>query len=116
MVCAGGNLPNKSPSISDLAAARLPSAVHAASQASRSPKMRDASHETPTTVPTRSTQPSQSALAQEICIAPYQCTPRISAANAICSWLGDSSFSALRSPLAAAESGNSSKAVFITTS
>ena len=116
MVCVGGNLPNKSPSISDLAAARLPSAVHAASQTSRSPKMRDANHETPTTVLTRSTQPSLSALAQEICIAPYQCTPRISAANAICSWLGDSSFSALRSPLAAAESGNSSKAVFITTS
>lgn len=46
----------------------------------------------------------------------YQCTPRISAANAICSWLGLVSRSALRSPLAAAESGNSSKAVFITTS
>ncbi len=48
--------------------------------------------------------------------APHQCTPRINAANAICSWLGLASRSALRSPLAAAESGNSSKAVFITTS
>lgn len=49
-------------------------------------------------------------------IGHYQCTPRISEAKAICSWLGADSFSALRSPLAAAESGNSSNAVFITTS
>ncbi len=49
--------------------------------------------------------------------APYQCTPRISAANAICSLLGAASpFSAALSPRAAAESGNSSNAVFITTS
>lgn len=48
--------------------------------------------------------------------APYQCTPRISAANAICSWLGASSRSAFLSPLAAAESGNSSNAVLITAS
>ena len=47
----------------------------------------------------------------------YQCTPRISEANAICSLLGSvSPFSAFLSPLAAAESGNSSNAVFITTS
>ena len=47
----------------------------------------------------------------------YQCTPRIRDANAICSLLGCASpFSAALSPLAAAESGNSSNAVFITTS
>src|SRR5690606_5193651 len=47
----------------------------------------------------------------------YQCTPRISEAKAICSPLGSASpLSAFLSPLAAAESGNSSNAVFITTS
>src|SRR5207342_415282 len=47
----------------------------------------------------------------------HQCTPRISAAKAICSLLGcDSPRSAALSPLAAAESGNSSNAVLITTS
>ena len=47
----------------------------------------------------------------------YQCTPRISAANAICSLLGATSpFSACLSPRAAAESGNNSKAVLMITS
>src|SRR3546814_9248585 len=47
----------------------------------------------------------------------YQCTPRISEAKAICSPLGSvSPLSAFLSPFAAAESGNSSNAVFITTS
>ena len=47
----------------------------------------------------------------------YQCTPRISAAKAICSWLGADSLPAPPfSPLAAAESGNSSNAVFMITS
>lgn len=44
----------------------------------------------------------------------YQCTPRISEANAICSLLGASSLPFM--PLAAALSGNRVKAVFITTS
>ena len=49
--------------------------------------------------------------------AAYQCTPRISEAKAICSPLGSASpLAALLPPLAAAESGNSSNAVFITTS
>ena len=116
MACWGINLPSRYASISYRAAARAPSAVHAASQASRSPKTRDNSNHTPTPLPTRSTQPSPSVLAQEIRIDAYQCTPRINDAKAICSWLGAASFNALRSPLAAAESGNSSNAVFITTS
>ncbi len=116
MTCAGISLPERYPSISALAAARLPSAVHSASRTSRSPEMRNDSHQMATTVPTRSTQTNPSVLPQEIRMAVYQCTPRISEAKAICSWLGADSFSALRSPLAAAESGNSSNAVFITTS
>ncbi len=116
MACWGINLPSRYASISYRAATRALSAFHAANQALRSSETRDNSNDMPPPMPTRSTQPSPSVLAQEIRIDAYQCTPRINAAKAICSWLGAASFSALRSPLAAAESGNSSKAVFITTS
>ena len=112
----GISLLERYPLISDLAASRAPSAVQAANQAPHSLDARDESHQMPATMPIRSTQTNPSVLAQEILMAIYQCTPRISEANAICSWLGADSFSALRSPLAAAESGNSSNAVFITTS
>ncbi len=116
MVGEGICLSNRYPSIWVRAAARLPSAVHSANLAARSPDDLDDSHPTPTAIPSRSTQPHPSVLPQETCTTRYQCTPRINEANAICSWLGAASLSALRSPLAAAESGNSSNAVFITTS
>ena len=48
------------------------------------------------------------------CYANYQCTPRISVANATCSLLAGSSEFAFW-PFAAAESGNRLNAVFINT-
>ena len=104
------------PSISDLAASRAPSAVHAVNQAPHLLEARDDSHQIATTALRSSIQTNPIVLVQEIFMAIYQCTPRISDANAICSWLGAASFSALRSPLAAAESGNNSNAVLMITS